>query len=455
MKRSYFNLTKMILLATIALTLITCDQKEPPKTTQLVPKKAVVSQSDKIRTIIQSDAEIDDQNSLCRLLLYSNEIEIVNIFYNTTGGGAYEEWGLDRITSYGEIRDNLLVHAEGYPTADDMLSRLKRWDDPQAVKMVIDVLLDDNPRPVWYQIWGPGEPLLIGEVMKELKKYEEADRQKAFSKLKLFSIWSQSLNPCCGEDGRASWFPGQIFTINSKDQFKTIAYRNDWKNPVDATDAYYISDVFQQNFEDHGALSDWYLGPKKGRSRTLEGDSPAFLHLLPVGLRSHEDPSYGGWGGRFAATEDPLHFVGAYDKVGNPESYLYKPMSRWFEGSQNDYAARCDWANTSSYDSANHEPVVIVDQEVDINTTPGTKLSFSAAESYDPDGDNLTFKWWQYEDADTYEGSVSIEGNLSSSASITVPEDIEDDSIHIILEVQDDGEPKLTRYKRIIITKSE
>lgn len=31
----------------------------------------------------------------------------------------------------------------------------------------------------------------------------------------------------------------------------------------------------------------------------MEGDTPAFLHLIPAGLRQLEDPSWGGWGGRF------------------------------------------------------------------------------------------------------------------------------------------------------------
>jgi hypothetical protein len=29
-----------------------------------------------------------------------------------------------------------------------------------------------------------------------------------------------------------------------------------------------------------------------------EGDPPAFFYLIDVGLRSKEDVSYGGWGGR-------------------------------------------------------------------------------------------------------------------------------------------------------------
>jgi len=440
-------------LVIVVLAVFSGCAKQPEE--QVLKKRPSIPQEQKIRTIIQSDAEVDDQNSLCRLLLYSNEMEIINIFYNTTGHGAYEEWAVDRITSYGEIRDNLLVHADGYPTMEDMFSKLKHWEDPNAVQMVIDVLLDNDPRPVWYQIWGPGAPLLIGKVLKTLEDYSEENQQKAFSKLRLFSIWSQSLDPCCGKFGKTTSFSGQIFTINSNDQFKAIAYRNDWKNPVDGEDAYYISDTFLKNFEDHGPLSDWYLGPKKGikRSYTLEGDTPAFLHLLPVGLRSDEHPSYGGWGGRFEVSpDDSLYFVDAYDSIGNPESYLYKPMSRWFNGSQNDYAARCDWANSSSYEDANHEPVVLLDHENDKNVKPGELVELSATSSWDPDGDELSFKWWQYTDADTYEGEITLSSSNEKSTSFTFPEDAVDKTIHIILEVQDNGTPKLTRYQRIILT---
>ncbi len=408
----------------------------------------------KTRIIIQSDAERDDQNSLCRLLLYANEIEILGIFYNTTGGGAYDAWARERFEAYGEIRENLLIHSDGYPTKEYLLERLKRHDEPGVTDTIINILLDDDPRPVWYLIWGPGGELVIGDVMKSLKQnYSEQEQDKALDKLRLFSIWSQSLSPCCGEDGISPWFPGKVFTINSKDQFKAIAYRNDWKNTVDYCDAYYISDEFQANFENHGALSDYYLGPGANNHRTLEGDSPSFLHVLPVGLRSLEHPSYGGWGGRFTGPlVDGMHYVGTQDMDANLESRLYKPISRWFEGMQNDYAARCDWAIASSYDSANHEPVAFLQHAEDLKASPGETVTLSAIGSSDPDGDELSFKWWQYKDADSYEGEIIIENNTNPEANFVFPEDGNGKDIHIILDVQDDGKPNLTRYRRVIVT---
>jgi len=454
----YFNskgqILKSIALILMGLCISHCNpaSKSDPDKFIDISGKAKMSK-EKTRVIIQSDAEIDDQNSLCRLLLYANEMEIMGIFYNTTGGGAYDQWAVDRINAYGEIRDTLLVHAKGYPTKDYLLERLHRHDAPGVPEMIVNMLLDDDPRPIWYLIWGPGEQLTIGKVMEALKKRSEEEIDRALDKLRLFSIWSQSLEPCCGKDAVAPWFPNRIFTINSKDQFKAIAYRNDWKNTVDPPDAHYLSDKFQiEHFEGHGPLSDWYIGPSKGKPQTLEGDSPSFMHIIPVGLRSLEHPSYGGWGGRFKrAAQDSVLYVGAMDSDANFESRLYKPMSRWYEGSQNDYAARCDWATTGDFSKANHEPIAHLGHAEDLVVQVDSTVTLSAKDSWDPDGDDLNYKWWQYGDADSYEGTITMEKANEMEASFTVPKDAQGKDIHIILEVQDNGTPKLTRYRRVIV----
>jgi len=410
----------------------------------------------KTRVVIQTDAEIDDQNSLCRLLLYSNEIDILGIFFNTTGGGAYEEWAIDRIKAYGEIRENLCAHASGWPTAEYFLERTQRCDAPDSVEKTMAILLDDDPRPVWYLIWGPGsEELLIGDVMRAVKELPEEQQEKVCRKIRIYSIWSQGLTPGAGGNGTGSWFPGKIQIINSNDQFKAIAYRNDWKNTVDPEDGPYISDPFQiEHFESHGPLSAWYNGPTRGKPQTLEGDSPSFLHTLPVGLRSLEHPSYGGWGGRFQGPSvDGMHWIEAPDTdATNFESRLFKPISRWFSGMQNDYAARCDWAKTPIYSEANHQPVAKLDHPEDLDAVAGEVISLSSFGSHDPDGDELSFKWWRYKDADTYKGDIMINSPLDKKASFTFPEDAKGKTIHIILEVSDNGAPSLTRYRRVIVT---
>ena len=46
--------------------------------------------------------------------------------------------------------------------------------------------------------------------------------------------------------------------------------------------------------------------------------------------------------------------------------------------------------------------VVVLAHSADIKAKPGSKVSLSAAGTSDPDGDSLTFSWWQYAEAGTY-----------------------------------------------------
>ena len=79
----------------------------------------------------------------------------------------------------------------------------------------------------------------------------------------------------------------------------------------------------------------------------------------------------------------------------------------------------------------------------------------------DPDGDQVIYKWWQYKEAGSYDGEVALHSHDPSndgypqrpSSCFTVPQDAEaGDTIHIILEVTDQGSPNLTRYQRFIVT---
>ncbi len=208
-----------------------------------------------------------------------------------------------------------------------------------------------------------------------------------------------------------------------------------------------------------------------------EGDSPAFLHTIVTGLRNMESPSYGGWGGRYVNVRentwlDPVpdpdyaypkgRWYGSsawgrnymrYEYPENPDfkKEYFKPMTRWSDALQNDFAARADWC-VKSYDEANHPPVVKLANALDITAKPGGIIKLSAKGTIDPDGDELSYSWWQYQEACTSPGSATIENSTARVASITVPADAEKgESVHVICEVKDNGSPQLTRYKRVII----
>jgi hypothetical protein len=210
---------------------------------------------------------------------------------------------------------------------------------------------------------------------------------------------------------------------------------------------YFDAEWMKRNIlRDHGPLCARYEAhPQKGfRS---EGDSPAFMHQIRVGLRSLEHPGYGSWGGRFTR-EEPGSAVwkGARD-AGD----VGKSIWRFAEAFQNDWAARADWC-VFDYERANHPPRVHVIGALDRNARPNQRIKISAEKSTDPDKHRLTFKWWQYADVDTCKALIDISTVEDGSAcTFTVPNE-PGKNIHVIVEVTDSGDPPLTRYQRVIVT---
>ena len=228
--------------------------------------------------------------------------------------------------------------------------------------------------------------------------------------------------------------------------------------------------------ENHGPLCSIYAALENGDFRS-EGDSPAFLHTIVTGLRNMESPDWGGWGGRYVKVRentwlDPVPVEGytypegrwwgsngwgrsslreGSDSTPEQRREYFKPMWRWSAALQNDFAARADWC-VKHYEDANHPPVVKLVNAVDLKAKPGETIKLSAAGSSDPDGDELHYHWWQYTEADSFEGSIEIQDANSDMASFQIPAVAESgETIHIICEVTDHGIPELTRYQRVVI----
>ena len=121
-----------------------------------------------------------------------------------------------------------------------------------------------------------------------------------------------------------------------------------------------------------------------------------------------------------------------------------------------------------SFEDANHPPIVILDGDdskevLHRRAKAGSRIALTAADSKDPDGDRLHYRWFHYPEAgrdlenlgDLW--SIPIEGDRSPSCEFLVPvkRPRRGDDIHIILEVKDDGEPNLRAYRRVIVSVQE
>ena len=105
-----------------------------------------------------------------------------------------------------------------------------------------------------------------------------------------------------------------------------------------------------------------------------------------------------------------------------------------------------------SYADANHAPVAAINGPAALTVRSGSTLTLDASGSTDPDGDALSYKWWIYNEVGTYPGAVSIANSRSRVASLVAPRVSAPATLHVILEAQDGGSPRLTRYRRVVIT---
>lgn len=459
----------------------------------------------KVRTIVTTDGEVDDMDSFMRLMLYSNEMDIAGIILTSStyhyagdpdkGIDPYRwtgtAWAGEVLDDYAEVYDNLKIHADGYPSPNYLKSILKigniknvgEMDEiTEGSEFMKKLLLDDDERTTYIQTWGGTNTTAralksIEEEYKGTDKWDEIYK-KVCDKAVIYIILNQDATYSdyiaknwpdikAIHDGGNFWrfaymwkqVPEQLTTKLSGDWFYTNILKNhgpllaNYKTMGDGTTLEGELDSEQRGWENR------IIGTGYDRYDFIsEGDSPSFFYLLDTGLRSMEDPTYGGWGGRFE--EDPN--TGTYENTAKDFNiYTEKDdttytLTRWFDDIQNDFGARADWCVADSYGKANHRPTVEVTTGLDITAAAGERVSISAKAS-DPDGDKLTYKWWQYYEADTYKGSVDgkieMAGASSDRMSFTVPTDAKNgDTIHMIVEVYDSGAHNMKHYQRVILT---
>ena len=452
----------------------------------------------KPRVIVLTDAEIDDQCSMVRFLLYADDFDVEGIITTSSQYHAHghkwagDDWMDSYLDAYTKVYPNLKRNDPDYPTTDYLrahtfLGNVEKEGEMDSItpgsQHIVKVLLDESDnRPVWFQAWGGTNTL--ARALKTIQEEHPDKMAYVAKKLRFFFIWEQD-NTYQTYILR-NWGKYNILTIIC-DQFWAVAYQWDKILPTDKQ-KYFTGDWMKSHIlEGHGPLCSLYQaheegdkgGFKDGDFRS-EGDSPSFFYAMNTGLTNGnmDHPDWGSWGGRYTKVRDntwldPVPEPGytypegrwytetawgrQYMKHDYPQNLdlmkeYFKPIARWTDALQNDFAARADWC-IRPYKEANHPPVVKLKNDLNITATPGSKIKLSANGSYDPDGDKLNYKWWQYKEAETYKGTIEIQDADQRDASFTVPEDASmGKTIHIVCEVKDNGSPALTRYKRVIVT---
>lgn len=392
------------------------------------------------RVLVLTDIanEPDDQMSLVRYLVYSNEFETEGLVATTSTWmrrRVRPDVILELIGAYQSVYANLRRHAGGFPAPESLRAVVRQGPEGYGMEAVADgdeeistgaqLILEaaarEDPRPLWVLAWGGTNTL--AEALRRARSTRSPEQLEALvSKLRVYTIsdqddagpWLRREFPTLhyiampstqnGEEYYlATWtgISGDLFYRNS-DGADFTTFRGAW---VDA------------NIRGKGPLGALYIKP----CCIHEGDTPSFLGLIGNGLASAMSPSYGGWGGRYVWRQPsgeprPFWTQGGDSYPGRPSSRDTVPgvdgemhtsdqatIWRWRTDFQRDFAARMDWT-IESVEDANHNPRVVVNGEagrapIALRVEVGEPVALDAAGTDDPDGDALTYDWFFYSEA--------------------------------------------------------
>lgn len=335
----------------------------------------------KSRAIVMTDGEVDDMDSLVRLLLYTNEVDLAGIIQtsatlrwrgsedapNDAGRYPYRwpgsEWKHEIVEAYEEVYENLRVHDSSYPTPNYLKSitmdgnvdyandMSKSTDGSNLIKeAILDVAFDRDTRSLSLQAWGG--PVTAARALKEIEdEYKDTPQwEDIYNKI----CDKVVLNVCGFQDSTYDTYIGLAYpdmkAVNIG--FGVFAYSTNNQGTPGMQER--LSGAwYEEHIEfNHGALLDKYIttgdgtylegevhGSQYGSNEDLlnnpnvfggakeryhfisEGDSPTYFHLLDNGLREQEGENYGGWAGRYVKQNATLNGITLSKRYSSSKDY--------------------------------------------------------------------------------------------------------------------------------------
>lgn len=304
---------------------------------------------DRKRVIILTDissleggvGEPDDTQSLIRFLLYADEFDVEGLAatYTSHGRRTNPQYIRQVLTAYGEVLPMLRKHNAGFPSMDELMSKVCCGSntiglehvgangDTESSEQIIRAADREDERPVWVLIWG-GSIDLAQAIWKICHTRDEEQARLFKKKLRVYAISDQY-------DRTGQWIRTEhpdIFYITADISFRGM-YRG-------GDERYCQAEWIRENIC-RGPLGSLYPiydgGDPWGEVRGLkEGDSPSFLYLLDSSPGNPENPVLPGWGGQFV--QRGRQYFDLPDRDAAMES-----VYRWREAYQKDFAQRIKW----------------------------------------------------------------------------------------------------------------
>ncbi|QRX63273.1 DUF1593 domain-containing protein [Dysgonomonadaceae bacterium zrk40] len=432
--------------------------------------------------IAPGDVEPDDMQSMIRLLAHADMFEIEALIasggWNSSGRSYPLSWmGIlhQTIDAYDKDLPNLMKRSNqksfltpemenkqqeiGYwPSADYLRKRVMPGslglgygeignnNYSKGSDFIIQLVDEADDRPLWVAAWGGGNTLAQA-IWRVKQERTENELRRFLKKLRVYTITDQDV-PWGERHSNYAFSSHQWMRREFEKELLFIWDESAWlsQNGIGAGKW----DEYAKQIQQHGHLGAIYPKYKYG----VEGDTPSFLHLMPNGLNDPETPGQIGWGGYFEWGLGMDNTTYCYtNHTGKAKEISKKYEAYFYPAAFNNFAARMDWAKEGK---GNRNPKVIVNGKKNwetgfITSQQSNVIVLDASESFDPDGDPLSYKWFILPEAGTYAGKIEIENANTNRAKINIPSDMTGKSVHVICEITDYGIPNLTSYKRILL----
>ena len=390
------------------------------------------------RVLVMTDIanEPDDQMSLVRFLVYSNQFDVEGLVATTS------TWMKDRVRpdviqtvleAYETVQPNLLLHEPGFPAAAHLRSLVAAGQPGYGMAavghgrssagstMILGAASRPDDRPLWVLAWG-GTNTLAQALVDARGRLPAADVETIVGRLRVYTISDQDdAGPWLRREFPSLSYIAMPSTQNGEEYaaatWTGISGDTFYRNAPGADFTTFTDAWVDAHIRARGPLGAHYPYP----CCIHEGDTPSFLNLIANGLASAMSPAYGGWGGRYVWRQPygesrPFWTQGgdsypgrdnSRDTVTGADGASYTSdqatIWRWRQAFQHDFAARMLWT-TQPRSGANHNPVAVVNgvggrAPLAIDAAVGVPVVLDAAGSTDPDDDALRYRWVFYPEA--------------------------------------------------------
>lgn len=534
-----------LILAVLSMALAGCAASAP--NTMGRELLTTTPQMQKPRVVVTTDPELDDSNSLIRYLLYSTDFRTEGLVYASSqyhwkGDGTGKKWAVpnreyfrfglnlcpceswrwatgerfidDAVDLYERVYPNLRVHHVAYPTPALLRSKI-RWGnvdfdgdiskDTPGSNLIRDLLLDDDPAPVYLLAWGGAStiaralksiqdryvgksdwPAVRAKVSRKAILSLSGDQDDTYSTY-IRPNWPDIRSLPSGQGGVSLGYGAFVFASAENAPYfsadwtrENVLSRSllgahyrvwgDGKQMVkgDRFDYFGLTGHTASELRAMGYVV--WLPPRPKGEFLGEGDTFTYLNLIDNGLSAYRDEMGGGWAGRVVVNPSSTDgasragnsapatsfdaFMKSLEAIGpeGPSTRPPSPSPNFTPAAQNDFAARMTWSVTPTYARANHEPRVKILGSAHIVARPGETVRLEAAAS-DPDGNTVSVRWWRWKDVDAYPGEVSLSDPTALATHLQVPTDATPgQTMQLVLEATDNGTPALTRYQRVTVS---